>query len=130
MTIKESDIVCKRKQMNIQGDSIAVMFGDVSKQRERVMDFLHGGQEVKKIRKSDLEKYNTAFFEKIGLNNSPSDVMCDFVVDRKNGKVIAKKLFNDCRMGYLLETREYLLSNYGKTWRCWTGYFKTQQQWL
>ena len=125
----EMDEVCYiHKSEEIRREEIPAKIGNVMELADKIKAFMARDKKgAMVIPAEELEQHDTALFQNhiIGegdplLLYSPGDIMTGFKVDRATGKVIVKKLYR-FRGDYLMETRTYLIRNYGKTWRAWTA---------
>ena len=122
----QAETICFIRDMKeIDRKEIPDIFGDVIRKHDKVEAFMARGKKNARVIPADkLELYDVALFQIKGKDMirpySLSDIMVDFEIDRKTGKVTAKKLYR-YREKYELETRTYYIGNYNRTWRAWTA---------
>lgn len=121
----KSDMVCyTSKREEISKKDIPSLFGDPLEKHKKVEEFiLRSRAKARVIPAKELEKHEVALFQagaKGLMDYSLSDIMVDFEIDQKTGKVTAEKLWRYMGKNEL-ETRTYYMGNYGKTWRAWSA---------
>ena len=122
----QADSVCYiRSIKEIKQKEIPLEFGNVTLKQLKTQDFIARKKSSAKIIPVDkLWMYEAALFQIHGVDMiTPyrlSDILVDFEVDKKTGKVTAKKLYKH-NGKYEMETRIYYTGNYNQTWRAWTA---------
>ena len=121
----EAETVCyTSKREEISTKEIPSLFGDILEKHKKMEEFiLRSRTKAQVIPAEELGKYGTALFQAAArglMEYSLSDIMVDFEIDQRTGKVTATKLWR-YRGKNELETRTYFMGNYGKTWRAWSA---------
>lgn len=120
------EICYTQKQEPIGKNEITVKIGNILEMADKIKKFMNRNKKsAMVIPVEELEQHDTALFQTntdwtTGSNYCLENILTGFQVDRTKGRVTAKKLYK-FRGEYIMETRTYLIRNYGKTWRAWTA---------